>query len=50
MTYMSTSIEALRTVASVQQECLVALNEAELITETLDLRKRKASSAFSRSV
>lgn len=35
---MSTSVEALGTVTGVQKESLVALNEAELITQTLDLK------------
>ena len=34
---MSTSIEALCTIASMKQKRLVALNEADLIAETLDL-------------
>ena len=36
-THVSTSIEALCTITSVKQKRLVALNEADLIAETLDL-------------
>ena len=41
VTYVSTSLEALSTVASVKQKGLIALNEAELIAQTLDLEQRK---------
>jgi hypothetical protein len=36
-TYVSTCFEALCTITSVKEKCLVALNEADLIAETLDL-------------
>jgi hypothetical protein len=36
-TYVSTCFEALCTITSVKQKRLVALNEADLIAETLDL-------------
>jgi hypothetical protein len=39
MTYVGAGIEALCTVAGVQKEGLVALNEAELIAKPLDLCK-----------
>ena len=38
---MSTSVEALSTVTSMKQKGLVALNEAELITQTFDLEQKK---------
>jgi hypothetical protein len=40
MTYMGTSIEALRTVAGVKKEGLVLLNEGDLMAQTLDLGGR----------
>jgi hypothetical protein len=36
-TYVSACFEALCTITSVEEKCLVALNEADLIAETLDL-------------
>lgn len=46
VTYVSTSLEALSTVASVKQKGLIALNEAELIAQTLDLEQRKEGGGF----
>ena len=37
VTYVCTRIEALSTITSMQEECLVALNEAELIAEAFNL-------------
>lgn len=36
-TYVCTCFEALCTITSMEEKCLVALNEADLIAETLDL-------------